>query len=903
MHGLTLREEFRGDLLEGTQIVLRKENGGGALDRPAEEFLRITYPTNDVISALEAIGPDTRRPVVLVGERGQGKSHLVAVLHHALHDRTGAVRQWLAHWARRFNRPALAELPLRAPLAVISEELQRANYRTLWDLLFDKHPQGRDIQAKWESKGHQKANVPSFDLLVEMFRTTPTALILDEFETWFDGLKNTAGSPERAWAFNFIQNLGRIAQDHPDIFCLVVTVRSGRGDAFQQLHRDNPVIVDFKGPDARHDRQRLLLHRLFENRLDFADEKVASLVEAHADEYIRLKKTATTEQDAVRRRFVEAWPFAFHLMDLLEDQVLTAVTSQETRDLIRVLASIFKRRGEHHPILTSADVGLDDDRGGIVAQFSAASSSQNVRLREKALRNLQQVRESLPDHERTLPYLDDLIASLWLRSLAMQGGGADRATLQVDVTRAKPIDDNEFSASWAQIVENSFNIHEHNGRYAFKEEENPEARVMACARNDRLFQNGEDLEHLAREVAVVLGNDDNAAKRTRVTVLRSAWRHTPWKEMPATERLDVEPAAQDLRTILVVVPEPVTPRDATLGPWLASHLTKRRNMVRFLVPRDGTPSIYADDTLVRRARAVLKAEEFGKDERRYLPLAKRYQQELRELLTTRFDQFVVLYKWNFQQPDLCVFSALPHKAKGDQIPAAVEKRIQEDLFAPEEFEKLVTALAAEQGSVSKLLAELQEPRPKGEPCVPWLGEADVKDRLTRLCARGIVAIDLRGTELLQQKPGESEDDAWKRMKGRIESGRFLEETILHEPQPIGTAPPVEVHKVVAVEPTEVPTIFIANPPPVSPEVPPLVPTAPPLVPTIPVLELKPAPTSRAALNWLTELDAAKVSTTTSLESATLTLENIDGQDLRKVLRLLLKDFPSKKIALTWKLKG
>ncbi len=32
--------------------------------------------------------------------------------------------------------------------------------------------------------------------------------------------------------------------------------------------RVNPVLVNFKGPNAKRDRQRLLLHRLFTNRLN-----------------------------------------------------------------------------------------------------------------------------------------------------------------------------------------------------------------------------------------------------------------------------------------------------------------------------------------------------------------------------------------------------------------------------------------------------------------------------------------------------------------------------------------------------------------------------------------------------------------------------------------------------------
>src|SRR5439155_20649384 len=40
------------------------------------------------------------------------------------------------------------------------------------------------------------------------------------------------------------------------------------------------------------------------------------------------------------------------------------------------------------------------------------------------------------------------------------------------------------------------------------------------------------------------------------------------------------------------------------------------------------------------------------------------------------------------------------------------------------------------------------------------------------------AINLRGLELLQAEPGETNDTAWMRIKGKIGSGKELEQTIL-----------------------------------------------------------------------------------------------------------------------------
>src|SRR5262245_11184282 len=118
MLGLTLREEFRGKRLKGTAIELSNETNTGATQIAAKEFLEITYPTHDLLKAIEAVGPNQGRPVVVIGERGLGKSHLMAALHHAVTDpvSTGA---WLQSWATTLGEPKIAKIPLRKGMQVI----------------------------------------------------------------------------------------------------------------------------------------------------------------------------------------------------------------------------------------------------------------------------------------------------------------------------------------------------------------------------------------------------------------------------------------------------------------------------------------------------------------------------------------------------------------------------------------------------------------------------------------------------------------------------------------------------------------------------------------------------------------------------------------------------------------
>lgn len=798
MLGLKLRHEFQGRRLKGTAIELSNDANTGATQLPARDFLEITYPTHDLLKAIESVGPDQGRPVVVMGERGLGKSHLMAALFHAVND-SASTAAWLKSWSGTLGDPHIGSINLRHGMLVVGESLHRQRYKFLWDLLFERHPHGAYIRGKWEGTGQAKTDIPSDQLILELLRHTPTMLLLDEFQTWYDGLTNTRQYPWKNWAFNFIQILSEIAKEHPDLLVLVVSVRNGDTDAYQQIHRVNPVQVDFKAGGSperiQQDRRRMLLHRLFENRLQVARESIEGLLVGHVSEYFRLLGTPTAEQDRKRREFVEAWPFAPHLLQLLEDQVLIATDAQETRDLIRILANLFKSRGEATPILTSADFRLDDDASGIGALLDSVANQQHRTLREKALRNLTSVVEAVPDHAAKAPHLQQIVGALWLRSIAVGNtAGAEPAVLQMDITQNTPVDDNGFQVELATIVENSFNIHQEGSRLVFKEEDNPQAKVMASARNDKLFTDGSDLAQLAKEVRYVIGGSEEVAKTFRVIALPRTWLREPWAGLDESEH----PDRWDERLPILVLPEEPDRLNERLGRWLKEHLQKRRNTVRFLLPRTGASNAFYDRDLLILARAEMKAQEWGAQSAEYRRLQTKYQNELRDILRKRFDRFALLHRWNFTDPTKCEFHVETLRELGSKIPEAIEQALLNDLFVPEDFEELVLEAATDNASVGKLLRELQEPRPSGQDCIPWLGETAMKERIVRMCARGKVAINLRGMEYLQAQAGEDEDTAWKRLRPKLAfTGRQLDEVFLLQPSAVpytgGTmpAPPPE----------------------------------------------------------------------------------------------------------------
>jgi hypothetical protein len=784
MLDLKLREEFRGKRLKGTTVDFTNQAKTGALDVSADEFLRITYPSFDLLKAIEATGPDQSRPVVLLGDRGQGKSHLLAALYH-LFTSPEAGRSWLTEWAERLNQPIIGKLQLRSGSCVIAESLHLHRFKYLWDILFKNHPRGERILGKWEGMGDKRTEVPGYDLMVEMFTEKPTVLILDEFQTWFEGLTNTKQYPWRNWAFNFIQNLSEIAQRHPELLVLVVSVRDGSSDSYQQIHRVNPVLVDFKGPHAKRDRQRLLLYRIFENRMQVPPAKIEALIDPHVSEYFRLAKVPQQEQERRQVEFVESWPFAPHLFKLLDDQVLIATSAQETRDLIKILVDLFKNTDPAKPIITACEFSLTCENSGVTSLLDSIANQLHKDLREKALRNLEAIKDAVPNASKVLPHCEEIVSSLWVRSLSMERiAGAEPFELQIDITGSKPVDDNQFEAELTTIIENSFNIHPVGSRLVFKHEENARSKLLAHAKNDRLFQNGEDFEHLAKEIRAVISGPEHVSQSYRVVVLKKKWASDPWSEFEEKDH----PRNWDSRLPMVVMPECLDKIEAVLGNWLKTHLQDGRNTIRFLLPQRGTPNVYYDRELLVLARAIYLAQNWQQTESVYVGLARSFQKdELRPKLLKRFDHFALLSEWNYADPSKCRFEDRSHGAQGDKIPDAVDKIVREEMFIPEDFEEFVLKLAESGDSIGKLLKDLKEPRPGGNPCIPWLGEVQVKERVIKMCAAGQIAINVRGLELLQAHPGESAEDAWHRMKGRLGTGKHLDETTMHLPDAVVTS--------------------------------------------------------------------------------------------------------------------
>jgi len=302
--------------------------------------------------------------------------------------------------------------------------------------------------------------------------------------------------------------------------------------------------------------------------------------------------------------------------------------------------------------------------------------------------------------------------------------------------------------------------------------------------------------------------------------------------------------------------------------------------LRFLLPKKSVGNLYYDRDLIVYARAIYLADQWKETDAAYRPLHTTYQTtHLRPRLRELFDTFAILDVWNFAQPEQCRFLSEKHNATGDRIPKAIHEKIEKELFDPQEFDTAALAHAASSASLARFVGELQEPSINGQPCIPWLGEVAARERVLRLCAAGRLAIDWRGLEMLQALPGENEDAAWLRLKGKLGSGKELEQTILLRP---GATP----HSGGAVPAT----VATVPPPGLAPVIQPGG-TSPSnlfgglATPTVPLL--KPFGTlPKTPVNLLGEVEKWGISSAMNVTNVNLNVSQMTGAQLTELLKNL-----------------
>jgi hypothetical protein len=149
----------------------------------------------------------------------------------------------------------------------------------------------------------------------------------------------------------------------------------------------------------------------------------------------------------------------------------------------------------------------------------------------------------------------------------------------------------------------------------------------------------------------------------------------------------------------------------------------------------------------------------------YEKLHRKYETALKTELKNRFDRYALLATWDYQTPKNCTFHEEQHGAAGAEIPAAVEKHVTQNYFAPEDFEAFIVQAARRNETMRQILALLREPPLPGQIAIPYLGDVNTYEQVLRIVAKDKVALNVGGS-WFRKEPGESLDEALRRLHQR-----------------------------------------------------------------------------------------------------------------------------------------
>ena len=751
MLGLKLRPEFAQATITGTAVSLDAKYAESFVNLPTSKALDVTYPSVDLIQSLEAcFGSDNRRYLVIMGDRGQGKSHIMGVIHHAFKD-PKTFMSWIEVWKGRLSFNFKINEPSSNFLA-ITVALHEQGYEFLWDPFFQHHPEGQKLEGKWEAK-KDTMPIPAKQDLIEAFKIKPVAFILDEFQTWY---ANLSGKAEN-WAFNFIQILSEIAKEHPDLLKLVVSVRDGETDSYQQLHRLNPTIVNFKSAASRQDRHKLIIHRIFENRLQIPSEQIKGKIDLYFNEWCRLLHRDGAEKSDLLAQSIEMWPFSIDLINVIEDQIMLSTNAQATRDSILVLVYLYRSINESESVITPAHFGLNEENNKELDKLIGAVANKQVsQLAKIALKNVDVVKQNLK--ENTPPFMEKSLASLYIRSLNMaKAKGVSREQIQADISISNKIDDNVFKDQWAQIFDNSYNVHEKLGKYFFDIPENARTKVLAHARNAKLFENGQDLDKILGITEWAYNPKNSTDKgRFRFCILGKDWKTNPFIEGQFRGKLPSD--IGDGQACYIFIPESLENGNLkqAIGKFLVTNIPSYKNLIRFVVP---SKNIFEDKEILLNARALHFADSWKEQDVEYKRLTEHYQNELQKVISNAFSKVVIISQWDHQNFHNISFESIEVNGQSSSMFAEIDQKIEKDHFSIDDFKALVLDAVKsnniERQKLSNLRRIIEEPRPFPNAVIPWTRPTHIFEVIVEGVLSGQYAIQTN-SGIVQSSVGKTE---------------------------------------------------------------------------------------------------------------------------------------------------
>ncbi|MBI2198940.1 MAG: hypothetical protein HYU42_10145 [Candidatus Rokubacteria bacterium] len=260
-------ETLAGEIEGIIDLANLKDTRRKRLEARPDVFFSLTYPTADVrqvVSLLDQrFGEKAGAPGLFLfeGLKGSGKSHLLLLVYHLFRSPNEA-RRWLDRHGLR------CRLPERVTPVV--NKFTDLPLSSIWDFVFE--------QVKGQRPPRSMVQ-PSLTEVESALAGRQVVLIFDELE---QGVRVLADAAVRAQNIAFLQMLSEWANRSVQV-TLFASIYSDQQEPGATLKRVAACRVQFAQAE---DRARVVLHRAFENYLDFKADSVAPVIGSYLNRFI-----------------------------------------------------------------------------------------------------------------------------------------------------------------------------------------------------------------------------------------------------------------------------------------------------------------------------------------------------------------------------------------------------------------------------------------------------------------------------------------------------------------------------------------------------------------------------------------------------------------------------------------
>ncbi len=579
----------RDEVVEGRfQGVLQAHKVGSSNDRLENDpsrLLSMTYPSNALQTAFDHVDNklrdrDSQGGITLSGPYGAGKSHGLLTLYH-LFDSPELAQDWLNEWDIPLDLPSTARASIHSTSKTDSDQI--------WEPIF------RDLGR--EDILDNIRRYPTTDHIEELAADETIAIFFDEIETWWESFSDTADEELVERNEFFLQNLFEVANDPDYNLFAFVTLLDKSEDLKRILNRTSPYAVDL---NSTGDRERIILHRLFETRRDGFDESaVRDVVQEYIDNYAY--PIEVDEEKRYENRMVETYPFHPKLLDLLDSLYEGGRERQNVRGAMNVLADTVRRLYDETDLIITSDIN------------AAAFRGINQTLFNRYRSDLEAV--------DTIDFGNDLLKVILLYTLDERRQEASVTECLIGTYKPEKTSVSKLDMSLGNLYGTAHYLDRDSSKQNYFITEDPKLTALVTREQERVLE-GDHSDIETKLVEVV--RDDVWSSDVHVY---------PDEDIPESKQIQV-----------VVLLDYLS--NGELRSELDGFFEGRtyQNTVLFVAPKQ---EIRSDDDIISKAARVLGAENLqGKVDDEHDELGKIIRDERRELRNELEDRYGNWIKWS-----------------------------------------------------------------------------------------------------------------------------------------------------------------------------------------------------------------------------------------------------------------